>query len=39
VRHRSQQIKGCLSRDKPRIVVLKLIKAAKKNWLRLRGRN
>jgi hypothetical protein len=28
-----------MSRDKTRIMVFKLIKAAEKNWLRLRGRN
>jgi transposase-like protein len=39
VRHRTRQTKGCLSRDKTRIMVFKLIKAAEKNWLRLRGRN
>jgi transposase-like protein len=39
VRHRARQTKGCLSRDKTRIMVFKLIKAAEKNWLRLRGRN
>jgi len=39
VRHRIRQTKGCLSRDKTRIMVFKLIKAAEKNWLRLRGRN
>jgi hypothetical protein len=38
VRHRTRQTKGCLSRDKTRIMVFKLIKAAE-NWLRLRGRN
>jgi transposase-like protein len=39
VRHRTRQTKGCLSRDKTRIMVFKLIKAAEKNWLKLRGRN
>jgi putative transposase len=39
VRHRTKRSKGCLSRDKTRIMVFKLIKAAEKNWLRLRGRN
>lgn len=39
VRHRTRQTKNCLSRDKARIMVFKLIKAAEKNWLRLRGRN
>jgi transposase-like protein len=39
VRHRTRQTKGCLSHDKTRIMVFKLIKAAEKNWLRLRGRN
>jgi len=38
-RHRTRQTKSCLSRDKTRIMVFKLIKAAEKNWLRLRGRN
>ena len=39
VRHRTKRAKGCLSRDKTRIMVFKLIKAAEKNWLKLRGRN
>lgn len=39
VRHRTRQTKNCLSRNKARIMVFKLIKAAEKNWLRLRGRN
>jgi transposase-like protein len=39
VRHRTKRTKGCLSRDKTRVMVFKLIKAAEKNWLRLRGRN
>jgi transposase-like protein len=32
-------LQGCLSRDKTRVMVFKLIKAAEKNWPRLRGRN
>lgn len=28
-----------MSRDKTQVMVFKLIKAAEKNWLRLRGRN
>ena len=39
VRHRTKRSKGCLSRDTTRIMVFKLIKAAEKNWLRLRGKN
>lgn len=39
VRHRTKRSKGCLSRAKTRIMVFKLIKAAEKNWLRLRGTN
>ena len=39
VRHRTKRSKGCLSRAKSRIMVFKLIKAAEKNWLRLRGTN
>ena len=39
VRHRTRQTKNCLSRRNARIMVFKLIKAAEKNWLRLRGRN
>ena len=39
VRHRTKRSKGCLSRTKTRIMVFKLIKAAEKSWLRLRGRN
>jgi putative transposase len=39
VRHRTKRAKGCLSRAKTRIMVFKLVKAAEKNWLRLRGRN
>jgi transposase-like protein len=39
VRHRTRQTKNCLSRNKAQIMVFKLIKAAEKNWLRLRGRN
>ena len=38
VRHRTKRAKGCLSRDKTRIMVFKLVKAAEKNWLRLNGR-
>ena len=39
VRHRTKRSKGCLSRTKTRIMVFKLIKAAEKSWLKLRGRN
>ena len=39
VRHRTKRSKGCLSRAKTRVMVFKLIKAAEKNWLRLRGTN
>ncbi len=39
VRHRTKRSKGCLSRAKTRIIVFKLIKAAEKNWLKLRGTN
>jgi putative transposase len=39
VRHRTKRAKGCLSRAKTRVMVFKLIKAAEKSWLRLRGRN
>lgn len=39
VRHRTKRSKGCLSPAKSRIMVFKLIKAAEKNWLRLRGTN
>lgn len=39
VRHRTKRAKGCLSREKTRIMVFKLIKTAEKNWRRLRGRN
>lgn len=39
VRHRTKRSKGCLSRNKTRVMVFKLIKAAEKNWLRLRGTN
>ena len=39
VRHRTKRSKGCLSRAKSRVMVFKLIKAAEKNWLRLRGTN
>ena len=38
VRHRTKRAKGCLSRDKSRIMVFKLVQAAEKNWLRLNGR-
>ena len=38
VRHRTKRAKGCLSRDKTRIMVFKLVQAAEKNWLRLNGR-
>jgi transposase-like protein len=39
VRHRTKRSKGCLSRKTTRIMVFKLIKAAEKNWLKLRGKN
>jgi transposase-like protein len=39
VRNRTRQTKNCLSRNKARIMVFKLIKAAEKNWLRQRGQN
>ena len=38
VRHRTKRAKGCLSRDKTRIMVFKLVQAAEKNWLRLNGK-
>lgn len=38
VRHRTKRSKGCLSRDKTRIMVFKLVQAAEKNWLRLNGK-
>jgi len=38
VRHRTKRAKGCLSRDKTRIMVFKLVQTAEKNWLRLNGR-
>ena len=39
VRHRTKRSKGCLSRAKTRVMVFKLIRAAEKNWLKLRGTN
>jgi transposase-like protein len=39
VRHRTKRSKGCLSRETTKVMVFKLIKAAEKNWLRLRGKN
>ena len=37
VQHRTRQTKNCLSRNKARIMVFKLMKVAEKNWLRLRA--
>jgi putative transposase len=39
VRHRTVRTKGALSQDTARLMVFKLVMAAAKTWLRLRGRN
>ena len=38
VRHRTKRSKGCLSRDKMRVMVFKLIKATERNWRPLDGK-
>ena len=39
VRHRTKRSKGCLSMKTMELMVFKVIKAAEKTWLRLRGKN
>jgi putative transposase len=39
VRHRTVRTKGALSQDTARLMIFKLVMAASKTWLRLKGRN